>query len=486
MIRRLLLGVLALALVLAVVCVARAARLRPYQVAAAAPDSALAQAPITVERFTAALRFPTISPDDRAAFDGQPFLALHEYLRAAFPRVHAQLTREVVGGYSLLYTWSGSDPALDPMLLMGHLDVVPVERGTESDWTHPPFAGEVADGFVWGRGTLDDKSSVIAILEAVELLLSQDFRPRRTIHLAFGHDEELGGHRGAGRLAAAIAGRTKRLAFLVDEGGVVSEGIVPGVSRPVAMIGVAEKAALNVELTVTAAGGHSSMPPRHTAVGILSRAITRLEEHPLPARLTPVSEEMFVRLAPEMAFGRRVLLANLWLVRPLLVSALARDDRVAATLRTTTAATMVSGSPKSNVLPLRARAIVNFRILPGDTPDDVVAHVRRVVADTAVHIAVSGRAIHPSPVADYRSPEYALLERTVGQLFPGAVPVPFLMIGGTDTRHYESLTRNVFRFNPIVATPDLVSGAHGTNERVRADDFVRGVRFFAQLIRNAQ
>jgi carboxypeptidase PM20D1 len=228
------------------------------------------------------------------------------------------------------------------------------------------------------------------------------------------------------------------------------------------------------------------MPPRHTAVGILSRAITRLEEHPLPARLTPVSEEMFVRLAPEMAFGRRVLLANLWLVRPLLVSALARDDRVAATLRTTTAATMVSGSPKSNVLPLRARAIVNFRILPGDTPDDVVAHVRRVVADTAVHIAVSGRAIHPSPVADYRSPEYALLERTVGQLFPGAVPVPFLMIGGTDTRHYESLTRNVFRFNPIVATPDLVSGAHGTNERVRADDFVRGVRFFAQLIRNAQ
>jgi len=241
---------------------------------------------------------------------------------------------------------------------------------------------------------------------------------------------------------------------------------------------------MGVQLTVEQPGGHSSMPPRHTAVGILSRAITRLEDNPMPARLTPVVEEMLLRLAPEMSLGLRIPLANLWAFRPLIVRALLRNDRIGATLRTTTAATMVSGSPKENVLPIIARGLVNFRILPGNTPEMVLDHVRRTVDDTSVH--VEGRGREASPIADYRAPEFMLLEKTIGQLFPGAVPVPFLMIGGTDTRHYEALTRNVFRFNPIVATNELVSGAHGTNERVRADDFARAARFFAQLIRNAQ
>ena len=226
------------------------------------------------------------------------------------------------------------------------------------------------------------------------------------------------------------------------------------------------------------------MPPRHTAVGILSRAITRLEENPMPARLTPVVEEMFLRLAPEMPLGRRIPLANLWAFRPLIVRTLLGNDQMAASLRTTTAATMVSGSPKENVLPIVARGLVNFRLLPGDTPEMVLDHVRQAVADTSVH--VEGRGREASPIADYKAPEFMVVEKTIGQLFPSAVPVPFLMIGGTDTRHYEELTRNVYRFNPIVATNELISGAHGTNERVRADDFVRAARFFAQLIRNAQ
>jgi carboxypeptidase PM20D1 len=200
--------------------------------------------------------------------------------------------------------------------------------------------------------------------------------------------------------------------------------------------------------------------------------------------MTPVVEEMFVRLAPEMPFAARLPLANLWAFRPLLVRLLGRQDRVAATLRTTTAATMISGSPKENVLPIVARALVNFRILPGDTPESVVEHVRRVVADTLVQVTGGGRP--PSATSDFQAPEFEMVEKTLAQLFPGAIPVPFLMVGGTDSRHFEGLTRNIYRFNPIVATPDLVSGAHGTNERVRADDLVRAARFFAQLIRNAQ
>lgn len=468
----------------AAVCAVRALRLERHHVEAAPVDPAIANAPITTDRFRAALRFPTISTQDSASFNPAPFLELHAWLATAFPNITRRLTREVVAKYSLLYTWTGSDTTLDPILLMGHLDVVPIEGGTESRWKHAPFAGDTAEGFVWGRGTLDDKASVMAILEAVEWLVGQGFEPRRTIYLAFGHDEELGGFSGAASLAAILKERTGKLAFLVDEGGVIAEGLVPRVDRPIALIGVVEKGSIGVHLTVERTGGHSSMPPRHTAVGDLSRAITRLEDNPMPARLTPVVEEMLLRLAPEMPFVARLPLANLWAFRPLMMPALQQSPQLNALTRTTTAATMVSGSPKENVLPIVARGLVNFRILPGDTPEMVLDHVRRVVNDTSIH--VEGRGRGASPVADYKAPEFTLLEKTIGQLFPEAVPVPFLMIGGTDTRHYEDLTRNVYRFNPFVATTELVSGAHGTNERSHAADFVRAARFFAQLIRNAQ
>ncbi len=471
--------------VVGAVCAVRAARMVPYRVVAPPANAPIAGAEVTTARFAAALRFPTVSTEDPGDFDPAPFLALHEYLRTAYPRVQAALTREVVGGYSLLYTWRGADSLLPPLLLMAHLDVVPVERGTEARWTHAPFAGDVAGGYVWGRGAFDDKASLIAILEAVDLLLAEGYQPRRTVYLAFGHDEEVGGAHGAELLAQAIARRTPHLEMLVDEGGVVSRGVLPGVPGEVAMVGVAEKGAIDVELTVDRPGGHSSLPPAHTAVGILSRAIVRLEAHPMPARLTPVTRSMLTRVAPEMRFVMRLPLANLWLFRPVIVGVLSRDARVGAVLRTTTAATMISGSPKANVLPGRARAIVNFRILPGDTRAGVLEHVRRVVDDTSVHISSSGGR-EASPVTDFRAPAFVLMERTIEQLFPGAVPVPFLMIGGTDTRHYESLTKNVFRFNPFVATSELISGAHGTNERLREGDFARGAKFFAQLIRNAQ
>ena len=471
-------------LLFVVICVMRAMRLEPYRVDAPPADADVAGASFTTERFTTALTFPTISTQDSATFDPAPFTELHTWIEDAYPNVTRRLTREVVAKYSLLFTWAGSDTTLAPVLLMGHLDVVPVEAGTESRWKHPPFAGVVADSFVWGRGTLDDKASVVAILEAVEWLIGQGFEPRRTIYLAFGHDEELGGFSGAGEIAAILKERAGRLAFLVDEGGVVAEGLMPGVSRPVALIGVVEKGSIGVNLTVERTGGHSSMPPEHTAVGVLSQAITRLEENQMPARMTPVVREMLLRVAPEMPLSMRLPIANLWAFRPVIVRALLGNPRTAAMLRTTTAATMVSGSPKENVLPIVARGLVNFRILPGDTPEDVLEHVRQTVADTSVH--VEGRGREASPVADYAAPEFKVVEKTIGQLFPEAVPVPFLMIGGTDTRHYEGLTRNVYRFNPIVATTELVSGAHGTNERVRADDFVRAARFFAQLIRNAQ
>jgi carboxypeptidase PM20D1 len=472
--------------VLVAVMAFRATQLHPRRLEAGALDAEITATAVTTDHFAAALRFPTISTQDSAQFDPKPFLALHDYLRTAFPRVDSSLTREVVNRYSLLYTWKGSDTTLAPMLLMGHMDVVPVEAGTESLWKHPPFAGDTADGFLWGRGSMDDKITVMSTLEAAELLLGTGFHPKRTILLAFGHDEELGGYAGAAELSKIIQKRYGRVSFLVDEGGTATQGMMPGVKPVVALVAVAEKSSASVELTVERAGGHSSIPPDHSALGVLAKALTAIEDHQMKPAMTPVMEQMFLRLAPEMSFGARMAMANLWLLRPIIVSAMLRDPKTATMLRTSTAVTMATGSPKENVLPIRARAVVNFRIRPGETPNDVVQHVTKVVNDSSVHVRMLGTPRNPSTVADYNAPEFATLERTISQTFPGSLTVPFLLAGATDTRHYEALTRNVYRFLPTVVTPELLAGAHGTNERFRTADFARGVRFFAQLMKNAQ
>jgi carboxypeptidase PM20D1 len=236
-------------------------------------------------RLAGSLRIQTISSEDPAAFDPRTFSALHRYLQTAFPRVHARLARETVGTHSLLYTWPGSDASLNPILLIGHLDVVPVEPGTQKQWQHDPFGGRIADGFIWGRGAIDNKSAVVGTLEAVEMLLAEDFRPVRTVYLAYGHDEEVGGAAGARQIAALLKARGVELETVLDEGGVIGDGILPGIAEPVALVGIAEKGFVTIELSTRMAGGHSSLPPRQSAVGILSAAVARLEANPMAARL---------------------------------------------------------------------------------------------------------------------------------------------------------------------------------------------------------
>ena len=270
-----------------------------------------------------AIRIPTVSEQESDQTDHTTFIELHKYIERAFPRVHTTLRREVVGDYSLLYTWQGEQQDLKPIALLGHLDVVPAQA-EKSEWTHPPFAGRIADRFVWGRGALDMKHSVIASLEAVEALLREGFHPRRTAYLAFGHDEEVGGRNGARRIAELLAMRGVRLAYTLDEGQAIVQGIVPGVARPVALVGLAEKGYLTLELAVTGEGGHSSMPRRDTAVVRLARAIDRLDQNPMPAALQPPASWMFDQLAPEMSFSYKLVFANRWLFEPLLLAQLAR------------------------------------------------------------------------------------------------------------------------------------------------------------------
>jgi carboxypeptidase PM20D1 len=487
--KNLLLAVLGLIVVLAVVVSGNTARLsREAPTAAVAPVSVAVDSAGAIARLAAAVKFVTVSfeegtqPPDSAAFR-----ALHEHLRASFPLVHQKLTRETVAGLSLLYTWRGSDTTLAPVVLMGHLDVVPVIPGTESQWTQPPFSGAVADGYVWGRGTLDDKVSVMAVLEASEGALRAGFQPKRTIYFAFGHDEEVGGG-GARALKAELFKRgIKPPALVLDEGGAIMPGEVVGTTGTVALVGASEKGYLSLQLSVRGAGGHSSAPPAHTAIGRLATAITRLEQAPFPLVLDGPTREMMARLRSGMPFVQRVALSNLWLFSPMVVKGMAAKPAGAAMLRTTTAVTMVSGGVKANVLPIDAKATVNFRIRPGESIASVTAYVKHAIGDTSVSVESVGARTEPSNVSDAAGSGFAAIEKSLREVYPerGLVVTPYLVTGGTDARNWSNVSSQTFRFLAAPMTADALSRAHGTNERVSLGGFLMAVRFYERLLRNS-
>lgn len=429
-----------------------------------------------------AVRFGTISLADTGPVPVAALDSMRQWMEATYPRVHQVLHRETVE-HSFLYTWQGSDASLAPLLLMAHMDVVPVEQGTESKWTHPPFGGVIADGFVWGRGTMDDKVNVVMELEAIEGMLSRGIVPKRTVMLELGHNEEVLGS-GARAIATLLAERKVSPALVVDEGGVLVDGAFTGVSRPVALVGMAEKGYLSLELSVAGEGGHSSAPPWETAVGILARAVDRVQTHRFDSRFTPPVEAMFDALAPHLPFGQRLALGNRWLFGPVLRAALSRVPGTSTMIRTSTAPTMLSASPKDNVLPQRARAVVNFRILPGETRETVRAYIVRVIDDPRVAVAPLGAGSDPSPVSDVDSREFDALRRTINETTPDAVVAPYLLPGGTDARHFSALSRNVFRFAAQRVAMDDVKRAHGTDERAAVKDLPGVVRFYARLIEN--
>ncbi len=440
--------------------------------------------PAAAERLSEALRLQTIAWGDPERLDREVFLAFHAFLERSYPRVHASLERELVSEYSLLYTWPGGDPSLKPVLLTDHFDVVPVAEETLDQWEQPPFSGAIADGFIWGRGAIDDKSGALALLEAAEQLLAEGFSPQRTIYVAIGHDEEVGGPDGAGATAALLRERGVALEFTLDEGGAVATGAVPGVDEPVALIGIAEKGYAIIEVTAHGEGGHSSMPPRTTAIGRLARAIQRIEEHPMPARISGPADLLLDAVGPHMRFSLRMLVGNRWLFGPLVRSRLARSRTGNAMIRTTTAVTMTEGGVKENVLPDTATATVNFRLLPGDTGEDVLAHIRKAVDDDEVDVElVSSR--NASKVADPESASFELLRASLAEVMPDVLVAPFLSVGGTDTKHYVDLAENSYRFNPLRVGPADMERAHGVNERIGVDNYSELIAFNQAVIRRA-
>ncbi len=484
MLKRALLAFGAALLLLVSVLLVRTFTVSSKQLNPPAPQLPKVDGDALAQRLAAATRLKTISNEDPSKVDREPFMALHKLIQDSYPKVHQSLQREVVAEMSLLYTWPGTNKDAAPIVLMGHMDVVPIERGTEKDWVHPPFDGVIKDGYIWGRGSMDDKAGVLGILEAVELLLGEDFKPKQTIYLAFGHDEEVGGE-GAKAMAALLKKRGIKAAMVLVEGLVITDGIIPGLKPPGALIGLSEKGYLSVELTVELEGGHSSMPPKNTAVGILSHAIAQLDAPPLPARLAGPVKALFATLGPEMPFGMRLAFSNLWLLSPVVLSQLEAKTSTNATIRTTTAPTMFQGSVKDNVLPASAKAVVNFRILPGDTMKSVLEHVKNTVNDPRVQIkGLTGLGGDPSPVSSTTSAAYNHLATTIRQIYPDAVVSPALCIGATDSRHFREVAVDTYRFLPQRMTPEDRPRFHGTNERLSVKDHTDAVLFYRQLILN--
>ncbi|MCO6452581.1 MAG: M20 family peptidase [Caldilineales bacterium] len=431
------------------------------------------------EHLAASVRCQTVPLDDAGTPDPEAFRQLHQMLAETYPLVHQRLKREIIGGYSLLYTWQGSRADLEPVMVMAHQDVVSADP---DGWTHPPFEGKIVDGFIWGRGTLDIKNQLIGIMEAAEALLRQGYRPERTILFGLGHDEETGGVNGCRVMGQVLKERGVHLAGIVDEGGGISAGLAAGVRGAVALIGVSEKGYLTVEFTVQGQAGHSSTPPPQTAIGILARALARLEAHPMPTHLRRL-RPMYHGIGIAAPLYIQVPFANVWLFGPLLKRWLQRNPEMNASMRTTTALTIVRGGVEDNTIPPEASAIVNFRLLPGDSIADVLWHAKQVIDDDRVHFKpVEGKFNEALPISPHKGPAYESLSKVIRQVFDNPPVAPFIMLGGTDCQHFVPVCDHIYRFTALMMDESFRGLEHGIDERIPINGMANMVTFYSQLM----
>lgn len=451
------------------------------------PDVPQFDASIAAEHLGEAIRFKTVTVaagDPRVGQEG-PWLELQAWMEETYPAFHAAANKETIpGGYSLLFTWQGSNTALDPILLMAHQDVVPVNIGTEGDWDAPPFSGAIQDGYVYGRGAIDDKGSMVGLLEALDALARDGFQPKRTVLLMLGHDEEVSGS-GASAGVELLKSRGISPIMALDEGFMAIENN-PLTGGTVAFVGVAEKGYVTYTLTVTAEGGHSSTPPRNSATVRLSRALVALDENQMSADLgDPLVSGLFKATGADMPFAQRALFANQWLFGGTLKGILSKSPPANAMIRTTTAPTMLTGSAKENVLAQRAIAVVNFRIHPKDTEEDILAHIKNVTKDIeGLEVTVGRTGIRgsgASPVSPMDNLAFGVLYAVAADSSQAPV-APGLVLGATDGRYATAITDSVYRFMPAMMSPEDLTGFHGTNERLTVENMGRLSKGYAQII----
>ncbi|QNU68229.1 M20/M25/M40 family metallo-hydrolase [Ruminiclostridium herbifermentans] len=435
------------------------------------------------EHLSRAIQYKTISYENTNKMDNLEFLKFRLFLEDTFPHVFKNLKIDIINKMSILLKWEGIGQNAGAILLMAHMDVASVEAGTENNWSYPPFSGKISKGYIWGRGALDMKSQLMGILEAIEELLKNNFTPQNTIYLAFGHDEEIGGSGGNAHIADYLKEKGVTLSAVLDEGGFILKNAVAGVTKPLAVIGIAEKGTTTLELTSFSTGGHSSMPPRHTAIGKLATAIYRLEKKQFRPKLDGAAKEFLNTIITQMPLIKRIVLKNTWLFKPLVLKILTNSKTTNALVRTTIAVTMIEGGIKENILPQKAKANINFRILPGETITSIKEKVEKIIGCDGIEVKIKENSFNPIEPSSSSSEEYRIISKVVKSVFKETIVAPYLTVGLTDSRYYKNIASQIYRFCPIEMSIGDLNTIHGVNEKISIEAYEKLIKFFYLLIK---
>lgn len=444
---------------------------------------------VNVERYLTnlsdAIKIKTISNYDKNLVDWSEFEHFHKFLEERYPLIHKTMTKTKIAEASLVFKWEGTDPSLDGIALLGHQDVVPVAEGTEKDWEHDAFEGYRDEEFVWGRGAMDMKNHLLAVMESIEQLIADGYQPKRTVYICLGHNEEVvaAPDNGAKQIAAYLKEQGVHLEAVLDEGGAILPVNIKNVLNcNLAGVGVAEKGSVNYQISVHAKGGHSSQPPEHTALGHLADVIKDIEGHQFKAEMPKFVYELFTAIGKRCTYPVRLITCNLWLLKPIVLKIMTKIPPAASLIRTCTAVTMAHGSPQFNVLPQKAGITVNFRTMPGVTIKDVENHIRKSVKnkDIDVEFLVGKEASQVSPTD---SKAFNVIKELCEATDEKNIVAPFLVMGGTDAYNYEPVCDNIYRFAPFVADTKLLLCTHGTNERFPVSAAEEGLKFFKRYVK---
>jgi carboxypeptidase PM20D1 len=454
-----------------------------------------------IQRLSKAVQFKTISNQDRSDFDENAFNQYHDFLVESYPLAHKTLKREVVGDprpFSLIYTWEGKNPSLAPAIFMAHQDVVPIAEESRDEWKEEPFSGVVKDGYLWGRGSLDDKNQIHAIFEATEMKIKEGFQPDRTIIFVFGHDEEVGGPEGAKHAADILEKRYDKIAFVMDESAPLIPGVFPGIRENTALIGIAQKGFISLEIAINGVGGHSSQPPEQSNIVALAAAVEKVEGAQFPYKIHDAVRYQYRFMGPELAEDQQpmykaVAYGNNDSVDELeekFLEAMAQNPITRAMIHTTTAVTMFNAGVKDNVLPPAATAVVNFRPMPGDTPEVIIEHVKKAIGDDRLTVRDISASTPATNVADPHGEGYKVLEKTIRQTWGNDLIVsPFFVIGGSDSKHFQArdFATDVYTMTAIqLENTTEFEGFHGVNERILVEEYGRSIGFFYTLMDNLE
>ncbi|MEC4114803.1 M20/M25/M40 family metallo-hydrolase [Myroides pelagicus] len=460
-----------------------------------------------IRNLSKAIQIPTISTINYEDTNFAAFDEFISFLEQTYPAVYTAMDTTRVNKYGLIFRWKGRDQTKKPLLFLSHYDVVPISNYPENDpltekqpifdltgkaqplaesrdtWSYAPFSGAVKDGRIYGRGTLDMKGMLISIFEAANQLVKAGYQPDQDIYLAFGHDEEVSGRQGALKIAEYFKAKNIEFHVVYDEGGVVvsPKSVLTSVDQAIALIGVAEKGFLTLQIAVKGVGGHSSMPPAKGSLVLASEIVNKLNTNQMHASLIPPIENFLDNIGSAMDFKSRLAISNKWLLSQSLIATFEKAPASNALVRTTTALTMMHASDAPNVMSSITNLTVNFRILQGDTVESVLNHVKEICKDYQVEYEVIS-AREPSKVSPHNSEQFRKLEQVIAKNYPNAIITPYLTLGGTDAYKYELVSDHVFRFMPVELNSFEQRSIHNEDESITIDNYMRMIDHFKTLM----